>query len=481
MDNDMNKTDSYFRDRLGGFELSPPESSWEIISRKLAERKKKRIMILVFRIAAGMAILLSTGLGYYWITMKNQQPLMNRQLTRQIPPGKSTMPVTVETERTGTSSNAHLESPVPDKSNPVALSKRIPKTSSKTQEAEQSPSIAENIADKATNYENSVSGSAVSLPEEMQAMAYLSPIMGYAVAGSSEDTKNEDLENIRTMTPEEAAALLMADYNEGYTDEKVAARREWMLGSEIAPLYSDRNISSDKLQSSNIDVLNKNESGLIAYAGGFRVSYSKGKRLSVQSGIYYSRYGQQKNSVETVSLDNNDDNSRNFIEVNNSTGTISGVIDNKKSQSYNSAGNITEEDKGVSEALVYPLVTGTSKDVTLQQIFDYFEVPLIMKYKIIDRKIDFTFTGGMVTNFLVGNTVRMIYDGSETTIGETSDINRINYQGSVGLGLEYPVSKNFDFTVEPRFRYYLNPIGTSSDIIVHPFSFGFFAGLNYRF
>jgi hypothetical protein len=315
----------------------------------------------------------------------------------------------------------------------------------------------------------------------MQGITYLSPLMGYPVAGQTEITKQEDIENIRKMTPEEAAALLLADYNEEFADEKAAARSEWMLGSEVAPLYSDRDISSDKLKSSNIDNLNKNESGLIAYAGGFRVSYSKGKRLSVQSGIYYSRYGQQKNNAQTVGPDNNNNTSLNFIEVSNSTGTIRGVFDNKRSQSYYSANNITESDKGVSEATVYPLVQGTSTDVTLQQIFDYFEVPLMMKYKIIDRKIDFTFTGGMITNFLVGNTVRMLYDGNTTTIGETSDINRINYQGSVGLGLEYPVSKNFDFTVEPRFRYYLNPIGTSHDIIVHPFSFGFFAGLNYRF
>jgi hypothetical protein len=474
MDNNMNKTDSYFRDRLGGFEQSPPESSWENISLKLVERKKKRIMILVFRIAAGMAILLSTGLGYYWITMKNQHPVMNRQLTQQ----------TVATP------NASVESPVPEKTNPVILSKRVQKTSSKTEQAKQTQSffsentgnsISENTDSSIISQENIVHGSSFVEPVEMQ-MTYMVPLRGNPVAGTSENTKQENIESIRTMTPEEAAALLLADYNEEFSDEKVATRPEWTLGSEVAPLYSDRDITSDKSQSSRIADLNSNESGLIAYAGGFRVSYSKGKRLSVQSGIYYSRYGQQKNNAQTVSLGNDNNKSLNFIEVSNSTGTIKGVIDNKSSQSFYTANNITESDKGsVSEAIVYPLVQGTSMDVTLQQIFDYFEVPLIMKYKIIDRKIDFTFTGGMITNFLVGNTVRMLYDGRTSTIGETSDINRVNYQGSVGLGLEYPVSKNFDFTVEPRFRYYLNPIGTSRDIIVHPFSFGFFAGLNYRF
>jgi hypothetical protein len=75
----------------------------------------------------------------------------------------------------------------------------------------------------------------------------------------------------------------------------------------------------------------------------------------------------------------------------------------------------------------------------------------------------------------------MVNDGKTTRVTETTEINEINYLGSFGLGLDYPVSPRFDITLEPRFRYFINPIGTSSEIIVHPFSFGFFAGFNYRF
>jgi hypothetical protein len=110
--------------------------------------------------------------------------------------------------------------------------------------------------------------------------------------------------------------------------------------------------------------------------------------------------------------------------------------------------------------------------ISVRQYFDYLEIPLILKYKLIDRKMDFSFSGGMVTNFLFGNSY-LIEDGQSERIGETTEINEINYIGSVGLGIEYPIVTNFAITIEPRFRYYLNAFDEASNIDVHPFSFGF--------
>jgi hypothetical protein len=120
-------------------------------------------------------------------------------------------------------------------------------------------------------------------------------------------------------------------------------------------------------------------------------------------------------------------------------------------------------------------------DVTATQYFDYLEVPLTLKYKIIDRKLDFSLLGGLVTNFLVGNKITLSQNGDTRDFGKTTGINQVNYLGSVGLGFEYPVVHNFAFSIEPRFRYYLNPLDNSSQINVHPFSFGFFAGISYFF
>jgi len=238
---------------------------------------------------------------------------------------------------------------------------------------------------------------------------------------------------------------------------------------------------------------NESESGLLAYAGGIRIAFSTGRRLSVQSGIYYSRYGQHINNVETLIvnyIDNIPESpvSRKYIAVTNSTGTIS--IDNPENTEYDILMASSTSDKNefytsggiINADNLYPSSTvSDNADITLTQYFDYIELPLLVKYKIFDRKIDFSFSGGLVTNFLIGSAVSIVQDGKSTRLGETTDINHVNYQGSFGMGFEYPITSGFALTIEPRFRYYLNPIDKSSQIDVRPFSFGFFAGVNYVF
>ncbi|MFO7657077.1 MAG: hypothetical protein R6W78_08420, partial [Bacteroidales bacterium] len=62
-----------------------------------------------------------------------------------------------------------------------------------------------------------------------------------------------------------------------------------------------------------------------------------------------------------------------------------------------------------------------------------------------------------------------------------SDLVQINYAGSVGMGFEYPLIKNIILTIEPKFKYYLNPIDKDPLSDIHPYAIGLFTGVNYRF
>ena len=68
MERNDNKTDRYFRDRLENLEQSPPDATWELITNKMDSRRKKRAALIFLRIAAGMAFLISTGIGIYYIS-----------------------------------------------------------------------------------------------------------------------------------------------------------------------------------------------------------------------------------------------------------------------------------------------------------------------------------------------------------------------------------------------------------------------------
>jgi hypothetical protein len=280
---------------------------------------------------------------------------------------------------------------------------------------------------------------------------------------------------------QEQTAALTAGDEETVTDEEQKDDR-WMLGSEVAPLYSYRKIESDYLNSSAVQNFNKSEQGLLALAGGLRVGYSAGRRLSLQSGLYYSRYGQQNTSGESISLEQVADSDRSrvtYLAIANSTGTIQA-----DEGSTNYASVISSPTGNKSDFLSYGFtaisndnIPFTEGDITAVQYFDYLELPVTVKYKIIDRKLSFSFLGGVITNFLVNNGVQIEHNGNKESFGTTRDINKVNYQGSVGLGLDYPIMERMAISLEPRFRYYLNPIDQRFD--VHPYSFGIFAGISY--
>jgi hypothetical protein len=292
------------------------------------------------------------------------------------------------------------------------------------------------------------------------------------------------------MTTEEAMAMLLPETDTPViTDD--SKHDHWILGGEIAPLYSYRTLASDYLDPDMINSLNKSESALLAYAGGIRVAFSASRRLSVQSGVYYSRYGQKKNNVEIYSYNKteytNGETARgSYLSISNSTGVIySDQPDNAGYDKVISNSMGTADNNSYFTSLSGFNYTNLSlaeeSNITATQYFDYLEVPLTVKYKIIDRKFDFSLSGGLVTNFLVGNVVNLEQNGEKTRFGKTNDITQINYSGSFGLGFEYPLLSGFAFSIEPRFRYYLNPINKSSQINVHPYSFGFFAGISYNF
>jgi len=264
----------------------------------------------------------------------------------------------------------------------------------------------------------------------------------------------------------------------------------WKVGSEIAPLYSYRTIASDYLSQSSMTAINRSEDGIVAYAGGFSVGYATGKRITIESGIYYSRYGQEKNQVEayTTQYENMNDGlaSSSYLAIPNSTGQI--VTEGSQQSGYDKVvSNATGSKADLANFSGFPGISAAYysaqdlTDLSVTQYFDYLEVPVVLKYRVVDRKLGLSVTGGLVTNFMVNNGLTLHRDGKDENLGRTGDIHTVNYQGSVGLGIDYPLMDRVAFSLTPRFRYYLNPIDRSSQINVHPYFFGVFAGLSYTF
>ena len=227
--------------------------------------------------------------------------------------------------------------------------------------------------------------------------------------------------------------------------------------------------------------LTKAESGAVSYSAGFTVAFDVNRRLNIQTGVYYSSVGQRIDGITSYS---------GFSEYSSSKGkkqfsiiTSSGTINSGNRDIYLADNNTGARVLSLYTAEVFDprksdlLYLGSS----LNQDFNYLEIPFILRYKVIDRRIDFKVLGGVSYNMLVGNTAYINADGAKYELGSTDGLSPITFSSSVGMGMEYNLSESFSLSVEPTFRYYLTPLGGAAGSSIHPYSFGLLSGLVFKF
>ncbi|MBP8960454.1 MAG: hypothetical protein KBG40_08535, partial [Bacteroidales bacterium] len=115
------------------------------------------------------------------------------------------------------------------------------------------------------------------------------------------------------------------------------------------------------------------------------------------------------------------------------------------------------------------------------QNMKYVEIPVLVRYKVIDRRLDINMVGGLSYNILVSNSSYIKSDGIKYTIGGTEGLSPVTLSSSVGMGMEYRFSERMTFSVEPLLRYYITPLGGLTGSNIHPYSLGILSGFFYNF
>jgi hypothetical protein len=465
--------DRYFKKKLEGFKEIPPQDTWDKIANRLGHSRKRKMVVFISRIAAGITILVSLSVFFHY-TQKNKhgELAQKNDTTTEIKPvdidNRSALSGKKQTARTKIKlpENRMTDNAIQEK--PVHSGAVNHQTTRQVIQTKRIFPVSDNIS-------------------------YLMPIAcnyldighsGSVLKLSGRDEHN--IEQVHKSYDNQLSALI---------DEEPVEKKwqtEWLLGGQFAPLYSYRNLKSDSYQDYVRNQINSKESGIIAYAGGINLTVSPGRRLSVQSGIYYSKYGQEKNSLENMVFIN--PNSKNDY-ADYTSGDASSQEQIQSVYIGNSTGKIIGSDEGMlnffgspSENLL-PEQTRTNQlnsslpIRSITQYFEYLEVPVNLKYKVMDKKFDVTLMGGISTNFLIGTDIQLNYtdNSSKNTDYTTEGLNRINYSGLIGIGFEYPLLKNLIFNIEPKFRYYMNAINKDQVYNIHPYSIGVFSGISYLF
>lgn len=433
--------DLLFRNGLKDYEVLPPVEAWNNIFPVI--RKKQRPVILL-RNAAMITVLLSLSFLTYRWSSEISTPFRNQG-----------MAVRDESFRAAdTQAGSGNTGIIP------VTGRNIPETAQNDLMKELSP-----VDESAGNISSNETGSGfingrINLIADNNLMtpAFINPRGGinYAIDNSSIDF----------------AGLAGNDYTE--LKEKVD---RWSVTAMASPTYYMR----PELISNDIsNQINSSEQSRISYSGGVSFAYKISRKLSIQSGLYYSSIGNEVGGINSFAGFREYDYTKgdhNF-EVLTSSGRI--YTHNSDVFLFDNSGDrvLTRYTNDVFDPAKANL---SYMNNSLFQNFSYIEMPLILRYKLIDKSIDLNLIGGLSYNLLVNNSVHTVINGSRYDIGKTAGLNPFLVSSSMGMGIEYSLSDKFSLNLEPTFRYYLNTLGEIHGVRVHPYSFGVFSGLSYRF
>ncbi|MCF6358140.1 MAG: outer membrane beta-barrel protein, partial [Draconibacterium sp.] len=259
----------------------------------------------------------------------------------------------------------------------------------------------------------------------------------------------------------------------------------WKVGIGITPAYSSSVVSYSESYSKNMNYSDESSNGNIG--GGFSIQYKTSKKLRIESGVYYAQNGQT--STNTVQLFTNRETADYAMAAPKKAVYANTVKVSKGNMAMNSTAGVivmSATPKGAeinSELDAFNPQSSNSivSDGEFSQVFDFVEIPLYLRYRVLDSKFGIELVGGVNAGVVVGNNAYIDNSYGLQNIGETEDISTVNLSGTVGVGLNYALGKHISMAVEPRLNYYFNSINENPDVDFRPYRVGIFTGLYYEF
>ncbi len=258
----------------------------------------------------------------------------------------------------------------------------------------------------------------------------------------------------------------IAEEKEDIASEKTKKQKpehRWNVAPNVAPVYYSSLSNGSSIDPSFADNPQK---GDVNMSYGVQVSYALNNRLSVRTGVNNVDLSYSTTGIEVgtgpvaVALRSVDYGSRQIVVTVADKGSFANAAPS------NGFGNITPK--------------STQGDARLIQNLNYYEVPVELKYAVINNKVGVNVIGGLSTLFLGNNEISVKADNFNTVLGDANNLSTVSFSTNVGLGLDYKLSKKFTFNIEPMFKYQLNPY-TDSSVNFKPYYLGVYSGLSFKF
>jgi hypothetical protein len=240
----------------------------------------------------------------------------------------------------------------------------------------------------------------------------------------------------------------------------------WMVGPSLAPVYFDAFGNGSPIAS---NFVNNSKSGSVNMSYGLQVAYKVSRRLSIRSGIHRVDYGYNTEEVGFTSSP--------IARPSSLIRTISYSENSKSLVVHSTASGAREPQQPSAVDITAP---SPARQGEMVQEFGYLEVPVEMQYTLIDKKWGLNLIGGMSSLFLMDNSVSLESSGTTTEVGESNNMNDLNFSTNLGFGVFYRLNPRLELNLLPMFKYQLNTFSQTEGNF-RPYSIGVYSGLSFRF
>jgi len=440
------KLDDIFNEKFNNAEITPPDEIWENISAQLPFKKRSKRIIPIWYLIAGTAASL---LIFTLIFTDNSYPVSNQKITNS--PKHSVNKNKINGNGNGNSIDFSKFQEVESESllepkNEVVQGK-LPNSESQTIEENQHTNNLEKkshisksgITNTPKSYAlKELDNTKIKLREEKRLNYYYKTskliqdkieivadasifLIEYPIA------KNKDFEEL----------LNKDEVEESLKSSKL---KRLSVTTTAGALYFD-----DLSGGSGIDeqFANNSSSSEISSSYGINFGYQLSKKIKIRTGISQIKLVSNTQNVAYSAIIN------------------SVVIDGPEFSNNPAEGNQFSDFGQVNQNI------------------GFIEVPSEVEYLIIDKKFGINLIGGFSTLFLNKNKISINTENSNTDLGKVKNLSEISFTANAGLGLNYKISPQFHFNLEPIFKYQLNTFKNTKNF--NPYYFGVYSGLRFKF
>jgi hypothetical protein len=468
--NDKVNIDKSIREKLDVYSVAPPPHVWDNIREQLAAKRRKKRLLYITWISAAAVVVFAFLAGWYF---SGQTERVLPEIAEQ----KMTQSIDAEITEALKSDVVNVE-----KSDVFEAKTTASQGANKFHETKAEIAVSSDELTPENNFVASLEKANYSFLESLEAifkntkpevkLAKHSDSGQYEIEITAIDEMlvAENLKNIRPQNSKENA---------------------WIVGVNLSPGYSSYLASYNEEYNQNMTYTSDN--GNSNLGAGLSVQYKTGKRLRFESGVYYAMNGQSSSNLLSGIFDLSSSTDMFYVASEDIEEAQAGFAN---SIQLSSAGIVMNSTAGVITMQTTPqgVVVATDAEVEkldysntlttngeFSQVFEFVEIPLYLRYSLIDKKFGLELIGGLNAGLVVGNNAYIDNEYGKQNIGSIDDISTLNLSGTVGLGMSYMLGTHLSMAVEPRLNYYLNSINYSSEVDFHPYRIGVFTGLYYQF